>query len=197
MEETRKSISAIAAINNVEMPNNILTETNKISSHNKSDNKESDLGCSMLYKSPMLRRISLIQSCCIFVIYLVFLHIVYNISNSGFDLILTKILQCVASTVPSIFIPCSFIWPGRRWTMFILSVFGGISLLSTTMIPTDMANLRSMFYMLFLVGVGTASHLLFIYSPELFPSAVCGVRNGHLLCFMSNSRNFCCIYSLS
>ena len=183
MEETRKSISAIGRINNVELPNDILSETNHNSSHNKTHNEESDLGCSMLYKSPMLRRISFIQSFCLFVIYLVFLHIVYNISNSGFDLILTKILQCVASTVPSIFIPCSFIWPGRRWTMFILSVFGGISLLSTTMVPTDMANLRSVFYMLSLVGVGTASHLAIICSPELFPSAVRGIGIG--ICFAS------------
>ena len=183
MEETRKSISAIARINNVELPNDILSETNHNSNHNKTDNENVDLGCSMLYKSPVLRRILFILSCCLFIIYLVFFHIVYNISNSGFDLILTKILQCIVIIVPSIFIPCSFIWPGRRWTMFILSVFGGISLLSTTMVPTDMANLKSVFYMLSLVGVGTASHLAIICSPELFPSAVRGVGMG--ICFAS------------
>lgn len=165
-ERAEKIICKMAAVNQTEVPEELL----------KREEKESDVGKQEsytqldLFRTPVMRKKTLIILFNWFVINMVY----YGLSLSTSSLGVNDYVACFLSG--AVEVPASLLsWYviqkyGRRSSHSVFMVIGGLACLITTMLPLGVA--RTVIAMIGKFGLTAGFCIIYIYSGEIYPTVV-------------------------
>lgn len=173
-DEVMVILQEAARVNNRELPPS-LDKLLRQDAMRKESADQPTAGIMDLYRTPNMRKNSLILYIIWFSVYLVYYGLVLNLGNIGGDIYLNTVLSGVVE-IPAIAISILFlIKMGRRWPLCLTLMGSGVACLLTLVIPPGEANLQWLTIMFAMVGkfsVSSSNAVMPVFTAELFPTVV-------------------------
>nr|XP_032825749.1 organic cation transporter protein-like isoform X1 [Petromyzon marinus] len=124
-----------------------------------------------LFRTPRLRKQSLILFYSWFAITLVYYGLSLGISDLGLDIFLTQFIFG-AVEIPARFLLLATLPKSRRMSQVGFLAFGGLFCILTVTVPSDMSTVRTGLAMLGKFGVTASFVVIFIYTAEIYPTVI-------------------------
>nr|CAD7456577.1 unnamed protein product [Timema tahoe] len=177
-EEVMEVIKTAARCNKRTLPTNIEKQLDQFMS--KSSNEE-QAGLFDLFRTPNLRRNTLLLYVEWFTINLIYLALVLNTGNIGGNIYVTSaILGAVEYPAGALAILC-MLKMGRRWPLSLSSIISGVACLLSLMVSPENPSGQWWVIMAAMIGKfcsAAASGIVFVTSLEIFPTVVRNVGLG-------------------
>ncbi|XP_063233832.1 organic cation transporter protein-like isoform X2 [Bacillus rossius redtenbacheri] len=136
---------------------------------------EEKAGVLDLFRTPHMRKISLVLYVIWFAVYLVYYGLVLNLANIGGDVYVNTVISG-AVEIPSIAISILILLKmGRRWPLCLTLVGGGVACLLTLAVPAGRQDLEWLTITFAMVGkfaVACSNAIMPVFTAELFPTVV-------------------------
>ncbi|XP_022192162.1 organic cation transporter protein isoform X2 [Nilaparvata lugens] len=169
VEETMNVLKEAAQVNRMELP----PDTHKLLSRSISKVEMSEspkVGFGDLFRTPRIRKISLVLYVVWFTVYLIYYGVVLNLSSLGGNIYINSIISG-AVEFPAIAISILFLLKmGRRWPLCLTVIGAGISCLLTIPVPKDFHWLKITFAMAAKFCISSSNVVMPVYTAELFPT---------------------------
>ncbi|XP_075227145.1 organic cation transporter protein-like isoform X2 [Lycorma delicatula] len=170
VEETFEVLEEAARVNKITLPAN----THKLlkQSISKVESTEAPkVGLGDLFRTPRIRKISLVLYIVWFSVYLIYYGVVLNLSSLGGNIYINSIISG-AVEFPAIAISIVFLLKmGRRWPLCLTIVGAGLACLLTVLVPEENFNwLTITFAMIGKFCISSSNVVMPVYTAELFPT---------------------------
>lgn len=166
-------LEGAALVNERQLPNNL----DKQLLPNSMEPVES-VGIMDLFRTPKMRKITILLLMIWFVIYLVYYGLVLNVSNIGGDIYLNSVIGGLVE-IPADIISLVFLLKmGRRWPFLWTFIVCGVSCLLTLPIPDAMQWLITTFAMFGKFCISASNVIIPVYTAELYPTTIRNIGVG-------------------
>ncbi|KAI4458533.1 solute carrier family 22 member [Holotrichia oblita] len=136
---------------------------------------EESAGVLDLFRTPKMRKITLLLSVIWFAVYLIYYGLVLNVGNIGGDLYINSVLSGLVE-VPAIAISILFLLKmGRRWPLALTLIFSGLSCLLIIPIKWVTSDLQWLVTTLAMTGkflVSSSNAVVPVFTAELYPTTM-------------------------
>ncbi|XP_046670851.1 organic cation transporter protein-like isoform X2 [Homalodisca vitripennis] len=169
-ERTVRVLEDAARFNKIKLPSNIDKILKQAAPSDSETGSKS--GIIDLFRTPAIRRISLILYVVWFSTYLVYYGLVLNLSKLGGNVYLNSVISGAVefpAILLSIFILLKL---GRRLPLSLSLIGAGISCLLTTPVPGDLQWLTILFAMVGKFCVSSSNVVMPVFTAELFPTVM-------------------------
>ncbi|XP_049783375.1 organic cation transporter protein-like [Schistocerca cancellata] len=140
----------------------------------KEGSENASAGCLDLFRTPNLRKNSLVLYVIWFSVYIVYYGLVLNLGNIGGNVYINTVLSGVVE-LPSIAISILFLLKmGRRWPFCLTLLLSGIACLLTIPVPLD-KDLQWVTIALAMAGkfaISSSNVIMPVFTAELFPTVI-------------------------
>ncbi|XP_017782628.1 PREDICTED: organic cation transporter protein-like isoform X2 [Nicrophorus vespilloides] len=176
-QEVMTILQRAAVMNKRELPLNLdkqlLPANTKIQTES--------VGIMDLFKTPKMRKITLLLFVIWFSVYLVYYGLVLNVGNIGGDLYVNSILSGLVE-VPAIAISILFLLKcGRKWPLALTMKFAGIACLLTVPIPYIFSDVQWLITSSAMTGkflISSSNAVMPVFTAELFPTTIRNIGVG-------------------
>ncbi|XP_034253034.1 organic cation transporter protein-like isoform X2 [Thrips palmi] len=139
---------------------------------------EDSAGVLDLFRTPHIRKISLLLYVIWFSVYLAYYGLVLNINQFAGDPYVNTVLSGVVE-VPSIALSILILLKmGRRWPCCLTLVVGGVACLLTLLVPPSTQQASTALAMVAKFSVSASNAIMPVFTAELFPTVVRNVGVG-------------------
>ncbi|XP_054272402.1 organic cation transporter protein isoform X2 [Macrosteles quadrilineatus] len=170
IDKTIRVLEDAARFNKITLPTNIDKILKQSSASEIEGGAKS--GIADLFRTPAIRRISLILYVVWFSTYLVYYGLVLNLNNLGGDVYVNSVISGAVefpAILLSIFILLKL---GRRLPLSLSLIGAGIACLLTTPVPSDMQWVTILFAMVGKFCVSSSNVVMPVFTAELFPTVM-------------------------
>lgn len=173
-DEVMLILQEAARVNNRPLPPS-LDKTLRQGTFRKESADQPKAGIMDLFRTPNMRKNSLVLYVIWFSVYLVYYGLVLNLGNIGGDIYINTVLSGVVE-VPAIAISILFLLKmGRRWPLCLTLMGSGAACLLTLTISPGDTDLEWVTIMLAMAGkfsVSSSNAVMPVFTAELFPTVV-------------------------
>ncbi|XP_021942710.1 organic cation transporter protein-like isoform X2 [Zootermopsis nevadensis] len=173
-DEVMVILQEAARINNRPLPPN-LDKLLRQDTLRKEPTDQPKAGIMDLFRTPNIRKNSLVLYIIWFSVYLVYYGLVLNLGNIGGDIYLNTVLSGIVE-VPAVAISILFLLKmGRRWPLCLTLMGSGVACFLTLAIPPGDKSLQWVTITFAMVGkfsVSSSNAVMPVFTAELFPTVV-------------------------
>ncbi|XP_068094731.1 solute carrier family 22 member 13-like [Hyperolius riggenbachi] len=176
-KQAQKLLQKAAKINKREISEEILQQLQE-------EKQEKSGNITDLFKTPNLRKITLIMCCVWFVNSLVYYGLSLNVGSFGLDIYLTQLIFGAVEIPARVGAMFMVQYIGRKPSQAACLLFGGVVCLIVTAIPEDLSTVTTVLAVMGKFATASTYSICYIYAAELFPTVI--RQNGVGLCSMTS-----------